>query len=250
MKKLFFSIMALATLSIIGCKKDNNNNNNNTPNNSTGGTPSPAPASGDGSIVAIKSVSKMVVSGFPVTTEIGTGVAVFGDLASGNFSDAGAVTLNSKALTKQTNNSYVFTPSVTDPTGIDFGSSINWSVAGAGAIGAFTHNASSQGFPNSNDISGTATTINSANNFTLSTTNTITNSDSVYFQISGPNATVLKRMAGNTSSVTFTAAELQTLGKGAGVMIIAPWNWTVQSLGGKQINVVNELALTRNITVE
>jgi hypothetical protein len=60
----------------------------------------------------------------------------------------------------------------------------------------------------------------------------------------------LKRVAGNTSSVTFSASEVQSVGKGSGIVTIAPWNLTVQTLGGKQINVVNELALTRIVTIE
>jgi hypothetical protein len=162
----------------------------------------------------------------------------------------GAVTLNTKALTKQSNNSYVFTPSATDITGIDLSGNIDWSVVGGGSLSGFTYDASAQGMPVADDISGSATTINSANSFTLSTVSSISNSDSVYFQLSGSSTTIIKRMAGNTSSVTFSASEIQSAGKGTGVIIIAPWNMTSHTLGGKQIYTINEVALTRTITIE
>lgn len=248
MKKTILAL-SLATFLFASCDKKTTTTTPTTTNTNTG-TPSPAPASGDGAIVSVLSETKTVVSGFPITTSLGTAVAVFGNLAGGTYSDAGAITLNTKSLTKQSNNSYVFTPSATDITGIDLSGSLNWSVGGGSGVSAFTYDASAQGMPSANEISGSFTTINSANSFTLSTSGSISNSDSVYFQLSGPTSTVLKRVAGNTSSVTFSASEVQSVGKGSGIVTIAPWNWTVQTLGGKQINVVNELALTRVVTIE
>lgn len=247
---------AILSLSLVGilfasCDKvkDVNNNNTNNPTN-TNTTPSPMPGTGDGAIVSVKSVTKTTVGGFPITTEMGTAVAVFGNLATGAYTDAGTITVNSKTLTKQSNNSYVYTPSASDITGIDLSGAINWAVGGAGTNPSFNHNAAAQGFPSADDISGSFTTINSGSSFTLSTTNTVSGSDSVYFQLSGPSATVLKRTAANTSSVTFTSAEVQSVGKGSGVVTIAPWNWTTQTFSGKQVHVVNELALTRVVTIE
>lgn len=249
MKKIILASLGMAMI-FISCEKVKNQTTtpNNTAANNT--TPSPMPSGGDGAIVAVQSVSKSTVGGFPITTTLGTAVAVFGNLAASTYSDAGAITLNSKTLTKQSNNSYVFAPTATDITGIDLSGALNWSIGGGAAVGAFTHDASAQGMPVADDISGSYTSVNSGSNFTLSTVSSISNSDSVYFQLSGPNSTVLKRVAANTSSVTFTAAEVQSVGKGSGVVTIAPWNWTVKSLGGKQINVVNEVALTRIVTID
>jgi hypothetical protein len=95
------------------------------------------------------------------------------------------------------------------------------------------------------------TTINSANNFALSVTGSISNSDSVYFQIAGETGkVVLKRMGPNTNSATFTAAELQTLGKGTGTVVIAPWNMNTTVQNGKTIYVINELALSRVVDIQ
>jgi hypothetical protein len=248
MKKLIFAL-SIVSIAFTSCDKKITDPTTNTTNANTSAT-SPMPASGDGAIVAVKTVTKTTVAGFPVTTELGTGVAVFGDLANATYNDAGAISLNTKSLAKQSTNSYVYTPSATDITGIDFSSSISWSVAGGGSLGAFTHDATAQGFPAISDINGSATSINSANSFTLSAAGSISNADSVYFQLSGPTTTIVKHLAGNSSSATFTAAEVQSVGKGSGVIIIAPWNWSVKSLGGKQINVINEVALSRVVTIE
>lgn len=248
MKKLFLA-MSLGVILFASCDKKATTPNTTPTNNNTSAT-TPIPAGGDGALVAVQTVSKMTVGGFPITTTLGTGVAVFGNLSTGSYNDAGAVTLNTKALTKQSNNSYVYTPSATDITGIDLSSNIDWSVVGGGSLSGFTYDASAQGMPVADDISGSATTINSANSFTLSTVGSISNSDSVYFQLSGSSTTIIKRMAGNTSSVTFSASEIQSAGKGTGVIIIAPWNMTSHTLGGKQIYTINEVALTRTITIE
>ncbi|KXK43383.1 MAG: hypothetical protein UZ11_BCD004000702 [Bacteroidetes bacterium OLB11] len=93
--------------------------------------------------------------------------------------------------------------------------------------------------------------IDANNDYTLKVKGNINNSDSVYFQIVGTNGTILlKRLAGNTSSATFTSAELKTLGTGMGSMCICPWNVGSKSFGGKKIYSVNELALTSLIEIK
>lgn len=221
-----------------------------TPTPTTQPTPSPMPATGDGFLVAVKTVTKTTIGGFPVDYVIGSGVAGFGNLAGGTYNDAGTVTLNAKTLTKNTNNSYTYIPTATDPTGVDFSGSINWSVGGGNGIPAFTYDASAQGMPAAADISGSYTTVNSAADFTVSTSGSVSGSDSVYYQIAGPNGYILRRAASNTSSVTFTAAELATLGKGTGSIVIAPWNMNTTVQGGKTIYVINELALSRVVEIQ
>lgn len=246
MKKISFAILAVAVL-FASCDKKTTTPPTTT---TTQPTPSPTPASGDGFLVAVKTVTRSTVGGFPVDVSIGTGVAGFGNLAAGTYNDAGAITLNTKGLTKNANNTYTYIPSATDPMGVDFSSDIDWSVGGGNGIPAFTHDASAQGMPNASEISGSYTTVNAASDFTVSTTGSVTNSDSVYFQIAGPNGYVLKRMASNTSSVTFTAAELATLGKGSGSIVVAPWNMGTTVQGGKTIYVINELALSRVVEIQ
>ena len=248
MKKLSLALLA-SVIFFASCDKKTtvpSNNNNATANN----TPSPSFTSGDGFLVAIRTVTNTTVAGFPVNTEFGTGVAGFGDLAAGTYNDAGAVTLNGKTLTKNANNSYTFIPTATDPLGLDFGSAIDWTVGGGNGIPSFSYNANIMGMPNTTDMNA-FTTINSANSFTLSTTGSISNTDSVYFQIADANGKLLlHRMAANTSSTTFTQADMQTLAKGTGSVVIAPWKLTTTTQGGKTIHVINEVALSRVVDIQ
>lgn len=246
MKKISIAFFA-ATLFLASCDKKDVLPTNTTP--TAAGTPSPAPTSGDGFLVAVYTVNNTTVAGMPINTVLGTGVAGFGNLAGGTYNDAGTVTLEGKTFTKSANNSYYFAPSATDLTGIDLSGTLIWNVSGGNGIPAFSHDATAQAIPTSGDMS-VFTSINSANDFALTTTSNISNSDSVYFQISGPNGTVLKRMNSNISTATFTAAELQTLGKGTGTVVIAPWNMTSTVVGGKTIYIINELALSRVVDIQ
>lgn len=212
--------------------------------------PTPSFVAGDGFLVALNSKTKTTVFGIPSETQLGTGLAGFGNLTTRVYNSAGAITLNTKALTKNTNNVYYFTPSIAAPTGIDLSANINWNIAGAGTIPAFTHDASGQGMPFVDEINASSTTIMSTSDYTLSSLSGISNSDSVYFQIAGPSGVVLKRKGSNTGSALFTSAELATLGKGTGSMVIAPWNYTTKNVSGKIIYIVNETAVSKIIKIQ
>jgi len=249
MKKLSFAIVA-CTFILVSCSKKDNTTPVIPPSSTNSTAPTPSFSAGDGFLVALNSKTKTTVYGIPSETIIGTAVAGFGNLLSKTYVNAGAVTINTKALTKNANNVYFFTPSYTTPTGLDFSTSINWNIAGAGATPAFTHDATSQGMPFVDEIGGSYTTINSAVDFTLSSLSGISNSDSVYFQISGPSGYLLKRKGSNNSSAFFTASEIQTLGKGTGSLVIAPWNLTTKNVSGKTIYVINETAVSRIIKIQ
>lgn len=254
MHKKFMLLAVAAATSLASCKKE-------TTSSTSATTPTPTPTatsttpmytSGDGVIVALLTRTTTVTMGMPIDMSIGTGVAVFGNLSSGTFSDAGVVTLNGTNLSKQANNSYVIIPSVTNPTGIDLsGSNINWSVG----TPSFTYNAgkggTGRGMPTASGITGSYTSINTASDFTLSVDGSVSNSDSVYFQINGASKSLLKRMGPNTKSVTFTSAELKTLGTiASGSISICPWNHELKTLGGKSIHVINELALSKVVEIK
>ncbi len=252
MKKLFLAILSLS-LAFTACKKTDKNNNNNNNNNNQAPAPQPTFGSGDGGLVAVRTITSTSVAGFDVKTELGMATAVFGDLSNRNYVNGGDVDLNTKVLTFSANNVYMFSPTQADPTGIDFSSgNIVWNVSGNNGNGvpSFTYDASSQGMPTSADLDIPAS-IDANNDYTLKVKGNISNSDSVYFQIVGTNGTVLlKRLAGNTNSATFTSAELKTLGTGTGSMSICPWNVDSKSFGGKKIYCVNELALSSLIEIK
>lgn len=219
-----------------------------TPTNKNAANPSFT--TGDGAIIAV--MTRTSTTNFGITTDIdlGTAVAIFGDLSTGSYNDAGTVTLNAKALTKNSNNSYVFTPSATDIKGIDFSTDINWSVG----TPTFTYNCKSgtgMGMPNVSTISGTYTSIDVNSDFTLAMNSAVGNADSVYFQITGASKSILKAMGGSTKSASFTSAELKTLGNTVGgSVVISPWNHELKTLGGKQIHVINQFALSRVVELK
>lgn len=247
--------MTVAVATLASCSKDSTTkpSTTTTPPSTTpsSGAPSPTYTTGDGAIVALLTKTSSVNFGIPVDLELGTGVAVFGNLSTGTYTDAGKITLNDKELTKQSNNSYVYTPEATNPTGIDdFDTQIKWMVT----TPSFTYNAKTSGrsMPyGGNRISTSITTVNTASDFTLSAESTIYNADSIYFQVVGSKGVALKRMGNNVKSVTFTAAELSSIGAStAGSVTIAAWNHEYKSLGGKNIHVINELALSKIVEVK
>ena len=248
MKKVFIPIV-IAMAFFTSCDKVKTAVTPTATTSSTPTAPQPTITGGDAALVAVNTKITNMVVGIPVELEIGTGVGVFGNLSTPSYVDVGSITLNTKALTKQSNNTYLFTPSATEPTGIDLSGSLNWSVAGGNGFSAFTCT-SSKSMPNADMVSGTYTTVDKSSTFTLSTNSSISNADSVYFQLSGPNGTVLKRMGSNVSSATFSLAEVQSVGTGSGSVVIAPWNMEQQTKGGKAIILVNETAVARVVEIK
>lgn len=251
MKKQLSLLAIIALGSFASCKKDDASTPTPTPTPTPSGSSTsttPTFATGDGTIAALLTRTATASPIGPIEVEAGIGVAVFGN--AGAYLDAGKITLNGTELTKQKDNAYVSTVTSANPTGIDLGKDLNWMVT----TPSFTYNAgggSGKGMPDADAISGTYTSVDVSKDFTLSVSGSITNADSVYYQINGKSKSILKKTAGTTSSVIFTAAELATLGETTtGSVTIAPWNWEVKTLGGKKINVVNEIALSRTVEIK
>lgn len=252
-KLILLAIAAMGTLA--SCTKEDATS---TPSPTPSPTPAPAPTpsptytTGDGAIVALitRTSTSTPVGSYDI--DLGTGVAVFGNLSTGAYSDAGKVTLNGKELAKQTNGSYVFIPGAADPTGIsDLDSKIDWTVG----TPAFSYSATpsvGRGMPKAAAMAGSYTSVDLKSDFTVGISGTVSNADSIYYQISSPNGKyALKRVGGSTSSVTFTAAEMKDLGTGVGgSIVIAAFNHQLKTLGGKSIHVINELALSRVVEMK
>ncbi len=96
------------------------------------------------------------------------------------FSDAGTVELKGVRLPKQSNNSYTFTPSLTNPTGIDLSGDITWNVSGNGDVPAFHHMPLPQHSPALVAIAAVPTYLQIRLHLTVASVN---NADSVYFQV-------------------------------------------------------------------
>jgi hypothetical protein len=218
-----------------------------TPSPTPAATPSPTYTTGDGAIVALVTRTSTTTAVGTFDVDLGTGVAVFGNLSAGTYTDAGTVTLNGKTLEKQSNGSYVFIPGATNPTGIDnLDTKIEWTVG----TPSFTYNAvpsAGRGMPTAGAMAGTYTSVDTKSDFTVGISGSLVGADSVYYQMSGPSGKyALKRVSGTTKSVTFTAAEMKDLGTGVGgSIVIAAFNHQLKTFSGKSVHVINELALSR-----
>ncbi|QQR85020.1 MAG: hypothetical protein IPJ76_10345 [Flavobacteriales bacterium] len=238
------TVLALATT---GCGKEDDaapaTTNTGGSNNNTGANTTPSIVGADGALFAVKTITTQTlpfVGTFQV--EVNTGVGVFYDDAGAQV-NAGQVECND-SLFNFTNNAYVYQPTGSNITGIDFSSGVTWDVTGGNGIPAFTRNVTSIAFPSVDTVS-TATTFPRNVDYTLAT-NSVSGADSVYFSIGG----ILKRLGGNATSCTFTAAELGTLPAGTSMAQIAAWTVTNENISGKDIYFGKETVVTRMITLQ
>jgi hypothetical protein len=250
MKKIISSFIILGFLSaalLTSCDKAKDTVIDNTTNNTT--TPTTTPNFGDASGVlsAVRSVTYQTVSGFVIPVTVYTAVAAFPSTpGSSTFADAGTVTLNSKALTKQSNNAYLY-QNLSDPLNLN---QITWNVTGSGSVPAFsyTDDKSLPDYSGYNDLPGTVTI---ANGLTVDLAGKVANADSVYVVISSGNSSaVIKRVAGNASSAVFTAQDLAALSTGTGILQVVPWNYKIEDFSGKNYYFVIETAVSKlNVTI-
>lgn len=211
------------------------------------------PTDAFGAFVAVKTLTEQNIPFVGVQTiEIGTAVGGFFSAAnSGTLVDGGSLKVDDSTLTKQTNNSYFYELGQTNVTGLSFGFSTRWAIGGnaTNSIPAFTYT-HSRNMPSLGSLTS-AKDVTVASDYTI-TTSTTNNSDSVLFIISGPNASIQKVKVGGTRSCLFTAAELGTLGKGdnAGLIQIAPYNFTSTTQAGKKYYFIKETVLSTIVNLK
>lgn len=212
--------------------------------------PTPMPVDGNGVLAAIviRTTQTITIPGMPdqvVNVDMGVGSAFFYE--NGNtstFLDAGTVTLTGQTLTKQTNNSYLYMPSGTDVTGIDFeADGVSWNVTGAGSIPAFSKNMGTA-FPNADAVTSSST-VSKASGYTLTASN-VSGADSVYFQVHD----VVVAQPGNANSYTFTAAELANVPAGPSIVQVVAMKIVPEAVSSKMMYYVKETSVSKNITVE
>jgi hypothetical protein len=240
-----YLLMATAvSFAVTSCNQKDTDEPDNT-SDPASNPPTPTFADGDGALTAVKSVTfqDVPVVG-QVEVDLGLGVAVFFDNGNtSSFVEAGSVTLEGEGLDRQDNNSYVYLPSQTSPTGIDFSGNPNWEVTGNGSVGAFTHQ-TSIGFPSVGSITS-GTTVTSGSPYTLTVAN-VSGADSVFFMCGG----VIHTRAGNTTSHTFTADETSNMGSGPSYVQVAPYRIEEATVGGGDYWFVNERVVTQSVTIE
>lgn len=230
---------AFASLFITGCKKADEAVPE-TP--STASAPSITISDGHGVLAAVRSVSYTTVAGMTIPLEVNTAVAAFtASAGSGTFIDGGTVTLNSKGLTKSSNNAYVY-QNLTDP--LTF-STLNWNVSGSGSVPAITYT-DDRPIPDYSGFSALPATITRSSGVTISLGSAVSNADSVYIVVTDYDKhQIIKRLAGNASQCVVSSSELSGFTAGQGMLQVCPWNYKSEDFGDKKFYFVIESAYTK-----
>jgi hypothetical protein len=135
------------------------------------------------------------------------------------------------------NGLYVFIPSQTSATGIDFSGNSDWNVSGSANIPAFSHT-TSIGFPTVGSITSSKT-VASGSDYTLTVAN-VSVADSVIFMIGG----VAHTQAGNATSSAFTPAEISGMGTETNFAQAAAYKIEEATYSAKNYWFVNEKVVT------
>ncbi|MFN8154937.1 MAG: hypothetical protein U0Y08_11660 [Bacteroidia bacterium] len=250
MKKLSYVLMLALLAGITSCKKDDE-----TTDNGGGGSTTPTVnttptySDADGVLAAVYT-NNWITMPFVGTMNmpIGTAVAAFSSTTGGStYVDAGVVKCEDSTLTKNSSNAYYFNPSMYNPYGLSLGGNVSWDVAGNASVPVINYTTSGV-IPSVDSISN-GTTINKSNAYTLSVMGSISNSDSVIFVVAGPSATLMVTRPAGTTSHTFSATEMGTIGSGSGVVEVVPYNWESTTISGKKFYFVNEAAATKLVTI-
>lgn len=240
MKSFFFAGMLAFALTSCDKSVDNPIDNN------TSSTPAALSVSvndGYGALAAVTSVSYTTVAGITLPVNVNTAVAVFrSSSGSSSFIDGGTVKLNTKSLSKQSNNSYVY-QNLLDPVSFP---PVTWDVSGSASVPAFTFT-DDKPMPTFSGYSTLPSSVSRSADLTVSLSGMISDADSVYVHIAGSGSnSVLKRVAGNASQVVFTAAELSALGTSStGIIQVAPWNYKQEDFNSKTFYFVNETCYSK-----
>ena len=248
MKTISLKVIALSAVVAIGlsaCSKSSDNpiETITPPSGNTTGT-TPSFADGYGALAAVSTISYQLIAGTLVPITLNTGVAAFYTTAgSGSMSDAGAVTLNGKALTKQSNNSYVYS-NYTDP--LLFSGTVTWTVAGSSTVPAISAS-DDKPIPSYSDYASLPVSITRSAGFTLDLSGKISGADSVYVVIVSSSGQIIKHLSGSPSQCVFTPAELGTLAASStGIIEVCPWNYKSEDFSSKKFYFVNEGAFVKS----
>lgn len=252
MRKAFiYSVITALCLFVVSCTKSDDNNT--TPINQASNIP-PSASNADGVMVAIKTLSFVSQSGFEFALPVNTAVSAFGNLETGDFEDVGSVDLGGDVLEKQDNNSYVYTFDGNVGTtpggtyGLDLSTPYTWNVTGGGGYQSFAHTVN-MSFPNIGKITSGTGNISSSSSYTLSV-ESVSSADSVYYQIAGADGNVYAVKAGSSTSHTFSASEVASVGSGDAVIQVAAIRYSSDNKGGKEIWFLNETVVTDFVKVQ
>lgn len=105
-------------------------------------------------------------------------------------------------------------------------------------------------FPSNKAVTASESEISTQAAYTLEVSGNMNNADSVFFSIQGTSGTVIKRMDGTTTSVTFSAAEVQSAGTGLAVLQVAAANYYSDSSTGKMMYTINQSVVNHTVTIK
>ncbi|MBS1772749.1 MAG: hypothetical protein JST82_07810 [Bacteroidetes bacterium] len=226
-----------------------------TPTTPTPVSPTPTGSNIYGALVAIKMDYTITQAGVtvPFNNEIGSAI-FYSAPGSSTFVDGGSVSVNNKALDKQSNNSYMkMANSGTTPSSLDLDNSgVAWSVSGNSGNGVpaitYTHSGS---FPNYSATMPTSITKSSGISFTFSSS-TLTGADSVYVVIASGSKSLTKSYLATAGTVTISASDLSgfaTVSDNSALLEVCPFKYIINTYSGKQYVFIKEQAVVRNINI-
>lgn len=198
-----------------------------------------------GTLVALKTITTTSTPIGNVDTGVGTAVAVFSENGGQSFLPAGAVSVNSNALTAHENNSYVYMIGASNPTGLNYGNTVSWE--GTGANWPAFSTSTNQGFSEVSSI--TSGNPNTSSQYVLSA-DQITGADSVLFTLIGQNNSIVKILPGTTSSYTFSSSEVSSAGAGTGIVQIVGLKYDLQNIASKDYYLINETVRSKVVTIQ
>lgn len=220
--------------------------------------PNPAPSFGDadGAFIAINTVTNTSAGGFEVQLKLGSAVAWFID-ENDEFVSVGDVTFDGAGLSGtlefNDNNTYSWLEEEQPSSGFSNNGGVLWSIDGGSGHGQINNISNGYPFPSIKKIANTEETISGSSSFTLSHDGAINDADSTFYSIYGASGNIMKRVAGSTTSVSFTAAEMGELGAGTAILQIASFKIVNQTLGStspKKYYMINESVASKIVTVE
>ncbi len=245
LRSSLFVLLAAGTL-FTACTKDDAAPDA-TPSPSGSSTPSTTPnfPDADAVLAAVRVNATQSTPLGSIDIVIGVATGAFSNDDFSTFQNVGAITCNGDALSLQSNNSYVYQPVATNPTGIDLTASneVTWNVAGGSGFSAFQRTIQGP-FPATGAITS-STTVVRANGYTLSATNVL-NADSVIFLVGD----VSKTLPGNASSCTFSASELSGVAAGTSLLQVSAYRSVTEDVDGKRIYFVKQSARTLSGTIQ
>ncbi|GAB4383028.1 MAG: hypothetical protein Kow0075_15080 [Salibacteraceae bacterium] len=207
----------------------------------------------DGAFYAINSNTVTHSGGFTVVVKAGSAVAWFTD--GSGFVTVGDVAWEqgskSEKLEQNDNNTYLWVESEYPTNGFS-NDGVGWTITGGNGFNAIPSPGivNNNPFPSTQEVDESSDNINGNTSYTLTHKGAITDADSTFFSVFGPDDFVMKRVGPGVTSVTFSAAEMQSVGKGFGILQIASFNFASDESTGKKLYLVNESVASKTVNIE